>query len=108
MVHTGGFELAYYPGSIYLFKVNNRNTRKRCEICSKSTITTAERSIILCSHFKQLYASLVSSYPSQLLSVQKVKPPVVTRVYSLMDRMCTYQGVRNVSFSENFVNGLNE
>ena len=24
--------------NIYLFKVNNRNTRKRCEICSKSTI----------------------------------------------------------------------
>ena len=24
--------------NIYLFKVNNRNTRKRCEICSKLTI----------------------------------------------------------------------
>ena len=22
-----------YPANIYLFKVNNRNTRKRCEIC---------------------------------------------------------------------------
>ena len=28
------------PGSIYLFKGNNRNTRKRCEICSKLTIKT--------------------------------------------------------------------
>ena len=27
-----------YPANIYLFKVNNRNTRKRCEICSKLTI----------------------------------------------------------------------
>ena len=27
------FRLNYYP-NIYLFKVNNRNTRKRCEICS--------------------------------------------------------------------------
>ena len=26
--------------NIYLFKVNNRNTRKRCEICSKLTIKT--------------------------------------------------------------------
>ena len=26
-----------YPISIYPFKVNNRNTRTRCEICSKST-----------------------------------------------------------------------
>ena len=29
--------------NIYLFKFNNRNTRKRCEICSKLTIKTLER-----------------------------------------------------------------
>ena len=28
---------------MYLFKVNNRNTRKRCEICSKLTIKTPKR-----------------------------------------------------------------
>ena len=28
------------PANIYLFKVNNRNTTKRCEICSKLTIKT--------------------------------------------------------------------
>ena len=33
--------------NIYLFKVNNRNTRKRCEICSKSTIKTPERRHII-------------------------------------------------------------
>ena len=27
-----------YPAGIYLLKVNNRNTRTRCEICSKLTI----------------------------------------------------------------------
>ena len=27
-----------YPTDIYLLKVNDRNTRKRCEICSKLTI----------------------------------------------------------------------
>ena len=32
-----------YPANIHLFKVNNRNTRKRCEICSKLTIKTPER-----------------------------------------------------------------
>ena len=32
-----------YPDNIYLFKVNNRSTRKRCEICSKLTIETPER-----------------------------------------------------------------
>ena len=31
------------PPDIYLFKVNNRNTRARCEICSKLTIKTPER-----------------------------------------------------------------
>ena len=32
-----------YPAGIYLLKVNNRNTRTRCEICSKLTIKIAER-----------------------------------------------------------------
>ena len=32
-----------YPAGIYLLKVNNRNTRTRCEICSKLTIKTLER-----------------------------------------------------------------
>ena len=31
------------PANIYLFKVNNRNTKRRCEICSKLTIKTPER-----------------------------------------------------------------
>ena len=33
----------WYPTNIYLFKVNNRNTRKMCEIYSKLTIKTPER-----------------------------------------------------------------
>ena len=31
------------PGNIYLFKVNNGNTRERCEICSELTIETPEQ-----------------------------------------------------------------
>ena len=31
------------PAGIYLLKVNNRDTRTRCEICSKLTIKTPER-----------------------------------------------------------------
>ena len=30
----------HHPAGIYLLKVNNRNTRTRCEICSKLTIKT--------------------------------------------------------------------
>ena len=32
-----------FPAGIYLLKVNNRNTRTGCEICSKLTIKTPER-----------------------------------------------------------------
>ena len=33
----------FNPAGNYMFKVNNRNTRIRCEICSKLTIKTPER-----------------------------------------------------------------
>ena len=33
----------YYPAGNYIFRVNNRNTRTRCETCSKLTIKTPER-----------------------------------------------------------------
>ena len=36
-VHNIGL-IAVSPANIYLFKVNHRNTRKKCEICSKLTI----------------------------------------------------------------------
>ena len=39
MLSASGYNLA----GIYLFKVKNRNTRARCEICSKLTIKTPER-----------------------------------------------------------------
>ena len=32
-----------FYADIYLIKVNNRNTKKRCEICSKLTIKKLER-----------------------------------------------------------------
>ena len=32
-----------FPSGMYLLKVNNRNTRARCEICSKLTIKIPER-----------------------------------------------------------------
>ena len=36
-------KLYHYPAGNCMFKVNNRNTRTRCEICSKLTIKTPER-----------------------------------------------------------------
>ena len=35
--------LVHFPAGIYLFKVNNRNSRTMCKICSKLTIKTPER-----------------------------------------------------------------
>ena len=36
-------KLNAFPTDIYLLKINNRNTRTRCEICLKLTIKTPER-----------------------------------------------------------------
>ena len=33
----------YFPANIYLFKIHNRNNRKRCEICLKLTTKTPEQ-----------------------------------------------------------------
>ena len=35
-----------YPASKYMLKVNYRNTRKRCEICSKLTIKTPKTMLL--------------------------------------------------------------
>ena len=35
----------FHFANIYLFKVNNRNARKRCEICSKLTVKTSTMSL---------------------------------------------------------------
>ena len=40
------FEQKHKPAGIYLLKVNNRNTRARCEICSKLTIKTQKRCLM--------------------------------------------------------------
>ena len=41
--------LITHPAGIYLFKVNNRNTRTTCEICPKLTIKTSDRRNIPCA-----------------------------------------------------------
>ena len=35
--------ISLYPANTYLFQVSNKNTRKRCEICSKLAIKTPEQ-----------------------------------------------------------------
>ena len=43
MIFPNSNFLQQNPANIHVFKVNNRNTGKRCEICSKSTIKIPER-----------------------------------------------------------------
>ena len=59
-----------HPVHIYLFKVSNRNTWKRCEICSKLTIKTPGRSAILWFTQKALW----------------IKASKMTRPYILKER----------------------
>ena len=41
--HAQWYNVNETPDNICLFKVNNRNTRKRCDISSKLEIKTTER-----------------------------------------------------------------
>ena len=41
IIFRDAFEQAY-PKDIYLFKVSNRDNRKRCEICSKLAIKVSK------------------------------------------------------------------
>ena len=52
--HWTFFSTHSNPAGIYLPKVNNRNTRTRCEICSKLTIETPERSGVVILNFKHI------------------------------------------------------
>ena len=46
--------MAIFPANIYLLKVCNRNTRKRCEICSKIAMKTSRRSGVFIVNFKYI------------------------------------------------------
>ena len=46
------------PAGNYMFKVNNRNTSTRCEICSNLTIKTPDDAIV---NFEQVNAGWVGS-----------------------------------------------
>ena len=43
MYHWAENENELYPAGNYMFKINNRNTKTRCEICSNLTLKTPEQ-----------------------------------------------------------------
>ena len=60
-----------YPANIYLFKVNNRNTRKRSEINSKLTIKTYSTpfSSVSIVEFEQVNVSWVGPWQTSMMKV---------------------------------------
>ena len=47
-------ENSLYPAGIYMLRFNKRNTRTRCEICSKLTIKIPEPGVVQVSLFLRL------------------------------------------------------
>ena len=62
---------ALFPASHYMFKVNNKTTRTRCEGCSKLTIKTPKR-----CHWR-LYSVFIVNFIhiSCRLDCQRFSPP---------------------------------
>ena len=59
------------PAGNYMFKVKNKNTRARCEICSKLTIKTPER-----HHWRRSVVFIVNfEHISHILLKQKTFQP---------------------------------
>ena len=54
------------PANIYLFKFDNRNIRKMCEICSKLTIKTPGRSDVFIINFEHI-SHLFLAFPYLIL-----------------------------------------
>ena len=57
----------FQPSGTYLLKVNSRNTRTRCGICSKLTIKTPERRQL--SSIRCLYCKLYTHFATFLVFV---------------------------------------
>ena len=73
LMFLGGLERKEsIPANIYLFKVNNRNARKRCEIFSKLTIKTPERRQRLLGSFCD-FCTAFEHYNDNLLEIEMKK-----------------------------------
>ena len=75
--------LLQFPANIDIFKANNRNSRKRCEVCSKLTIKTPF-SIVSIVEFEQFNVSWV----------EILGPPASFLVLKEVFHSCNYLVVR--------------
>ena len=76
-----------YPIGIYMFKVNNRNTRTRCEICSKLAMFKVMFLMISFYHIKtfcEVYSmfSLQSSFYKKTTNAQILRMEIFPHYFS--------------------------
>ena len=69
----------FYPAGNYMFNLNNRNFRTRCEICLKLTIKTLEQRqsgvlIVSCEHISHLVLVFLLSTLSRRMPAVQVIP----------------------------------
>ena len=87
----------YFPVNIYLFTVTNRNTRKRCEICSKITTNTREqrhchRSVVFIFHigyFEQCQLGYLYIFDAAL-DISLTWPPLIDLSVSGVHKKVTH------------------
>ena len=90
------------PGGIYLFEVNNGNTRAMCEISSKLTIKTPEQHLwrrlcVFIINFEQI-SHIVLVFP--LLTLNKQMPAGIYRSggWELFERVIVFLGYSEVVY----------
>ena len=76
-----------------MFKVNNRNTRLRCEICLKLTIKTPERSHwhrsgVFIINFEHISHPVLVSHLVSIVNFQQVNVGCVTVFLNCFNKIC--------------------
>ena len=88
--------------AFYLLNVNNRNTRTRCEICSKLTIKTPERrhgtpcSCVSIVNFEHVIAGWVESINSKYYGIESICALVVVLHRSQKHEVQTLITLQNI------------
>ena len=87
----------YNPAVNCMFKVNNKNTRTRCETCSKLTLRTPKRrhwrcsGVFVCSsvfigNFEQVNAGWEISY-SQIVTIYKNESKIASKIFKILTKL---------------------
>ena len=78
-----GVTRAIYRVGNYMFRVNNRNTGRRCEICSKLTIKAPER-----HHWRRVWSYFTSCCSVSIVNFENLNADWVWR-YIMQENYCS-------------------